>query len=58
MAHGVSVIGVSGFAGGELVRLLAAHPDVSLEAVAGATSAGSRLGEVHPWLAGTSLGER
>jgi len=58
MAHGVSIVGVSGFAGGELVRLLAAHPDVSLEAVAGATSAGSRLGEVHPWLAGTSLGER
>jgi N-acetyl-gamma-glutamyl-phosphate reductase len=58
MSPRVSIVGVSGFAGGELVRLLSTHPDVSIESIAGVVSAGSRLGEIHPWLAATELGSR
>ena len=51
----VGVIGASGYAGGELVRLLDAHPAMRLDVVAGHSSAGKALGEVHPHLTG---GER
>ncbi|HEY7175753.1 MAG TPA: N-acetyl-gamma-glutamyl-phosphate reductase, partial [Micromonosporaceae bacterium] len=36
----VAVAGATGYAGGELLRLLAAHPDVELVAVTGHSSAG------------------
>jgi N-acetyl-gamma-glutamyl-phosphate reductase len=49
----VAVIGASGYSGGELVRLLLGHPGVELERVGAASSAGARLAEVHPHLAGT-----
>lgn len=48
----VGVIGASGYAGGEVVRLLDAHPGMSLNVVAGHTSAGMSLDEVHPQLTG------
>ena len=51
----VGVIGASGYAGGELVRLLDAHPAMRLDVIAGHSSAGKALGQVHPQLAG---GER
>lgn len=51
----VGVIGASGYAGGEVVRLLDVHPRLSLEVIAGHTSAGMGLAEVHPQLTG---GER
>ena len=49
----VAVIGASGYSGGELVRLLLGHPLIALTRVGGASSAGSRLAEVHPHLSGT-----
>jgi len=48
----VGVIGASGYAGGELVRLLDAHPTMSLDVIAGHSSAGKPLGSVHPHLNG------
>jgi N-acetyl-gamma-glutamyl-phosphate reductase len=46
----VAVAGATGYAGGELLRLLAAHPYLELGAVTGHTRAGVRLGSVHPQL--------
>jgi N-acetyl-gamma-glutamyl-phosphate reductase len=48
----VAVAGASGYAGGELLRLLAGHPDLELAAVTGGTSAGKPVTEVHPNLTG------
>lgn len=42
----VAVVGGSGYAGGELLRLLSAHPACKVTAVAGARSAGRDLAEV------------
>ena len=44
----VAVAGASGYAGGELLRLLLAHPEMALVAAAAGTSAGSALADVHP----------
>jgi N-acetyl-gamma-glutamyl-phosphate reductase len=54
----VAVIGVSGYTGGELVRLLLGHPGVELSALAGRASAGARVGEVHEHLAATPIADR
>jgi N-acetyl-gamma-glutamyl-phosphate reductase len=48
----IAVLGASGFAGGELVRLLAAHPLAELTYLGAKDSAGSTLEAVHPHLAG------
>ena len=48
----VGVVGVSGYGGGEILRLCAAHPCVQLVYAAGETSAGQRLGERYPGLGG------
>jgi N-acetyl-gamma-glutamyl-phosphate reductase len=48
------VIGASGYAGGEVVRLLDAHPDFTITHLGANTSVGRRLGEVHPHLEGAS----
>src|SRR2546421_3586 len=50
MGTTVAVAGASGYAGGELLRLLAAHPDLDIGPVTGRGTAGQRLGEVHPHL--------
>ncbi len=42
--------GASGYAGGEILRLLLAHPQFEIGAVTAASSAGARLGGVHPHL--------
>jgi N-acetyl-gamma-glutamyl-phosphate reductase len=52
MGARVAVAGASGYAGGELLRLLAGHPDLELGPVAGQSNAGRPIGEVHPHLAG------
>ena len=44
------LIGGSGFLGGELVRLLSAHPDFELVAVGGRRAAGEPVAAVHPHL--------
>jgi len=45
-----AVAGASGYAGGELLRLLLGHPDFAIGAVAAGTKAGRTVGEVHPQL--------
>ncbi len=44
----VAVAGASGYAGGELLRLVAAHPDLEVVAVTAHANAGQQLGAVHP----------
>ncbi|MDT7619009.1 MAG: N-acetyl-gamma-glutamyl-phosphate reductase [Pseudonocardiales bacterium] len=46
----IAVAGASGYAGGELLRLLLAHPDVEIGALTAGGNAGSRLGELQPHL--------
>jgi N-acetyl-gamma-glutamyl-phosphate reductase len=52
MGARVAVAGASGYAGGELLRLLAGHPDLDIAAVTAGASAGRTLAQVHPALAG------
>ena len=52
MGARVAVAGASGYAGGELLRLLAAHPDLEIAAVTADSSAGQTVGQLHPHLAG------
>ena len=42
--------GATGYAGGELLRLLLSHPQVEIGAVTASASAGTRLGQYHPHL--------
>src|ERR671933_655868 len=46
----VGVTGATGYAGGEVCRLLAGHPDLRLAGVHANASAGRRLGELQPHL--------
>ncbi|MFD7077519.1 N-acetyl-gamma-glutamyl-phosphate reductase [Nocardioides sp. NPDC059952] len=46
----VAVAGASGYAGGELLRLLLAHPEVEIGALTAASSAGKTLGSLQPHL--------
>jgi N-acetyl-gamma-glutamyl-phosphate reductase len=55
MGARVAVAGASGYAGGELLRLIAGHPDLELAAVTADSNAGRLIGEVHPNLAGVGL---
>jgi N-acetyl-gamma-glutamyl-phosphate reductase len=50
MTFAVAVAGASGYAGGELLRLLAAHPEVEIGALSAGGNAGTRLGQHHPHL--------
>jgi N-acetyl-gamma-glutamyl-phosphate reductase len=50
MGHRVTVAGASGYAGGELLRLLAAHPELDLGAICAGSHAGTPVGDVHPQL--------
>ena len=50
MTYRVAVAGASGYAGGEVLRLLLGHPDVIIGAVTAYTSAGERLGIHQPHL--------
>src|ERR1039457_1859664 len=52
MGARVAVAGASGYAGGELLRLIAGHPDLELAAVTADSNAGRLVGAVHPNLAG------
>jgi N-acetyl-gamma-glutamyl-phosphate reductase len=47
-----AVLGASGYAGGELVRILDGHPHLDLVFLGAHARAGSRLDEVHPHLDG------
>ena len=47
-----AILGATGYAGAELVRLLLGHPSISLASVVSRSVAGHRLDAVHPGLAG------
>lgn len=49
------IINVTGYTGVELARLLSQHPEVELTTVTGRSTAGRRLDEVFPHLAGSKL---
>jgi len=48
----IGVVGVSGYGGGEILRLCANHPGVSVVYAAGESTAGQRLGSRYPGLGG------
>ncbi|MFC7307771.1 N-acetyl-gamma-glutamyl-phosphate reductase [Streptomyces monticola] len=50
MAVRAAVAGASGYAGGELLRLLLGHPGVEIGALTGNSNAGQRLGALQPHL--------
>ncbi len=45
-----AVAGASGYAGGEVLRLLLAHPDIEIGTLTAASSAGTPVGQHHPHL--------
>jgi len=49
-----SVLGASGYIGGEVVRILLAHPSVTISCITANEQAGKRLDEVQPNLRGCS----
>lgn len=49
--HKVAIVGASGYAGAELMRICAAHPEMEVVAVAGGSSAGARVADLYPNLA-------
>ncbi len=60
MGFRVAVAGASGYAGGEVLRLAAAHPDLEIVAATARGQVGRLVGDVHPHLrsvAGLPLGE-
>ena len=46
-----AILGASGYVGGELLRLLAAHPQLAPAKLFGDSKAGQKLGAVHPHVA-------
>jgi len=50
----VAVIGAAGYVGGELLRLLEQHPEVTEWVATSRSQAGQPIGDVHPALAGVS----
>ncbi len=50
MAVRAAVAGASGYAGGELLRLLVGHPAIEIGTLTGNTNAGQRLGALQPHL--------
>ena len=46
----VAIAGASGYVGGELLRLIAAHPELELVAATANSNAGSTIGSLHPHL--------
>jgi N-acetyl-gamma-glutamyl-phosphate reductase len=50
MSLKIAIAGASGYAGGELLRLLSVHPEVEIGALTAGGNAGTTLGEHHPHL--------
>jgi N-acetyl-gamma-glutamyl-phosphate reductase len=55
MTRRTAVAGASGYAGGELLRLLAGHPEFDLVAATAHSQAGTHVTAVHPQLTGLDL---
>lgn len=51
MGHRAVVLGASGFAGGELLRLLSRHPGIEVVVAAASSRTGRPVDELYPWLA-------
>jgi len=51
----VAVAGASGYAGGELLRLVAGHPELDLVAATAHSSAGTPVASVHPHLTSVDI---
>ena len=51
----IAILGASGYAGGELIRLVDNHPDMEAVHLGAHSKTGAKLGDVHPHLTG---GER
>ncbi len=52
MAYSVAVAGASGYAGGEILRILADHPEIEIGAVTAHSNAGTPLGQHQPHIRG------
>ena len=50
MTISTGVIGASGYAGGELLRLLLDHPDIEVTYISAGTNAGEQITSIHPSL--------
>ncbi|OHV71560.1 N-acetyl-gamma-glutamyl-phosphate reductase [Pseudofrankia sp. BMG5.36] len=50
MGMTATIIGGSGYGGGELLRLLLGHPEIEIGAVAAHSNAGQDIAEIHPHL--------
>jgi N-acetyl-gamma-glutamyl-phosphate reductase len=46
----IGVVGASGYAGGELLRILSTHPNFAIEAVSAHTNSGELITSLHPHL--------
>lgn len=53
----VGLVGVSGYTGMELARLLVGHPDFELTRATSRAEAGKQLGDIYPFLRGFPLAE-
>ena len=49
--HKIAIVGASGFAGAELMRICAAHPGFDVSVVTGESAAGTAVGDLYPSLA-------
>jgi N-acetyl-gamma-glutamyl-phosphate reductase len=49
--HRIGIVGASGYTGAELLRLIAAHPELDLAWATGDTQAGTRVADLYPSLA-------
>jgi N-acetyl-gamma-glutamyl-phosphate reductase len=50
MVYSVAIAGASGYVGGELLRLLANHPQLEVKTVTANSNVGERVGSLHPHL--------
>ncbi len=50
MTHKIAILGASGYTGAELVRLIADHPNMTIQALAAERKAGLTMAEVFPHL--------
>lgn len=48
MVYSVAVVGASGYVGGELLRLIAAHPQLDLKTVTANSNVGQSVADLHP----------
>lgn len=47
---GVAILGATGFGGGELLRLIANHPEISIVSATSTSQAGRAISQIHPHL--------